>query len=43
MVPGMPDPLSMQRIGRPFDQPTVLRAAPADEQATEWPRRPPPS
>jgi aspartyl-tRNA(Asn)/glutamyl-tRNA(Gln) amidotransferase subunit A len=35
-------PLSVQLIGRPFDEPTVLRAAYAYEQATEWHRRRPP-
>jgi aspartyl-tRNA(Asn)/glutamyl-tRNA(Gln) amidotransferase subunit A len=35
-------PLSVQLIGRPFDEPTVLRAAHAYEQATEWHRRRPP-
>ena len=29
-------PLSLQIAGRPFDEPTVLRAAHAYEQATEW-------
>jgi aspartyl-tRNA(Asn)/glutamyl-tRNA(Gln) amidotransferase subunit A len=35
-------PLSVQLTGRPFDEPTVLRAAHAYEQATEWHRRRPP-
>ena len=35
-------PLSLQIAGRPFDEPTVLRAAHAYEQATEWHRRRPP-
>jgi aspartyl-tRNA(Asn)/glutamyl-tRNA(Gln) amidotransferase subunit A len=34
-------PLSLQLIGRPFDESTVLRAAHAYEQATDWSRRPP--
>ena len=35
-------PISLQLIGRPFDEPTVLRAARAYEQATDWARRRPP-
>jgi aspartyl-tRNA(Asn)/glutamyl-tRNA(Gln) amidotransferase subunit A len=34
-------PLSLQFGGRPFDEPTVLRAAHVYEQATEWHRRHP--
>jgi len=34
-------PLSLQLLGRPFDESTVLRAAHAYEQATDWSRRPP--
>ena len=34
-------PLSLQLVGRPFDEATVLRAAHAYEQATGWSRRPP--
>jgi len=32
-------PLSLQLVGRPFDEATVLRAAHADEMATNWRRR----
>lgn len=35
-------PLSLQIMGRPFEDATVLRAAHAYEQATEWHRRRPP-
>jgi aspartyl-tRNA(Asn)/glutamyl-tRNA(Gln) amidotransferase subunit A len=35
-------PLSLQIMGRPFEDDTVLRAAHAYEQATEWHRRRPP-
>src|SRR2546425_7374412 len=35
-------PLSLQLVGRPFDEATVLRAGHAYEQATEWHRRRPP-
>jgi aspartyl-tRNA(Asn)/glutamyl-tRNA(Gln) amidotransferase subunit A len=35
-------PLSLQIAGRPFDDATVLRAAHAYEQATDWRRRRPP-
>ncbi len=35
-------PLSLQIAGRPFDEPTVLRAAHAYEQATEWHKERPP-
>ena len=35
-------PLSVQLTGRPFDEPTVLRAAHAYERSTEWHRRRPP-
>jgi aspartyl-tRNA(Asn)/glutamyl-tRNA(Gln) amidotransferase subunit A len=34
-------PLSLQLLGRPFEDATVLRAAHAYEQATEWHRRRP--
>jgi aspartyl-tRNA(Asn)/glutamyl-tRNA(Gln) amidotransferase subunit A len=34
-------PLGFQLLGRPFDEPTVLRAADAFERATEWHRRAP--
>jgi aspartyl-tRNA(Asn)/glutamyl-tRNA(Gln) amidotransferase subunit A len=34
-------PLSLQLLGRPFDEMTVLRAAHAYESATSWSRRPP--
>jgi aspartyl-tRNA(Asn)/glutamyl-tRNA(Gln) amidotransferase subunit A len=34
-------PLSIQIVGRPFDEPTVLRVARAYERATEWHRRRP--
>jgi aspartyl-tRNA(Asn)/glutamyl-tRNA(Gln) amidotransferase subunit A len=34
-------PLSLQIVGRPFDEPTVLRAAHAYEQATGWRKRRP--
>ena len=35
-------PIGLQVIGRPFDEATVLRAARALEQATDWHRRRPP-
>ena len=35
-------PLSMQIVGRPFDEPTVLRVADAYEHATPWRSRRPP-
>ncbi len=35
-------PIGLQLIGRPFDEPTVLGAAHAYEQATEWHKRRPP-
>ncbi len=35
-------PLGMQIVGRPFDEPTVLRAARAYEHATDWHTRRPP-
>jgi aspartyl-tRNA(Asn)/glutamyl-tRNA(Gln) amidotransferase subunit A len=35
-------PIGLQLVGRPFDEETILRAAHAYEQATEWhPKRPP--
>jgi aspartyl-tRNA(Asn)/glutamyl-tRNA(Gln) amidotransferase subunit A len=34
-------PLSLQLLGRPFDEATVLRAAHAYEQQARWPLRPP--
>jgi aspartyl-tRNA(Asn)/glutamyl-tRNA(Gln) amidotransferase subunit A len=34
-------PLGMQILGRPFDEPTILRIGHAYEQATEWHRRRP--
>jgi aspartyl-tRNA(Asn)/glutamyl-tRNA(Gln) amidotransferase subunit A len=34
-------PLSLQLVGRPFDEPTVLRAAHAYEKATNWRKRRP--
>ncbi len=34
-------PLSLQILGRAFDEVTVLRAAHAYEERTSWPRRPP--
>jgi aspartyl-tRNA(Asn)/glutamyl-tRNA(Gln) amidotransferase subunit A len=34
-------PLSMQVVGKPFDEPTVLRVADAYERATSWRRRRP--
>src|SRR5262245_28694114 len=34
-------PLGMQILGRPFDEPTILRVGHAYEQATEWHRRRP--
>ena len=35
-------PVGLQLVGRPFDEPTVLRAAYSYEQATEWHTRRPP-
>ena len=35
-------PIGLQLAGRPFDEETVLRAAHAYEQATEWHHRRPP-
>lgn len=35
-------PIGLQLAGRPFDEETVLRAAHAYEQATDWHRRKPP-
>ncbi len=35
-------PIGLQLIGKPFDEPTVLRAAAAYEQATPWHTRRPP-
>ena len=35
-------PIALQLCGRPFAEPTVLRAAHAYEQATEWHKRRPP-
>ena len=35
-------PVGLQIVGRPFDEETVLRAAHAYEQATEWHLRRPP-
>ena len=35
-------PVGLQLVGRPFDEPTVLRAAYAYEQATDWHTRRPP-
>ena len=35
-------PVGLQLVGRPFDEPTVLRAAYAYEQTTEWHTRRPP-
>ena len=35
-------PIGLQLIGRPFDEPTLLRAAYAYERATEWHTRKPP-
>ena len=35
-------PVGLQIVGRPFDEPTVLRAAYAYEQSTEWHTRRPP-
>jgi aspartyl-tRNA(Asn)/glutamyl-tRNA(Gln) amidotransferase subunit A len=35
-------PVGLQLAGRPLDEPNVLRAAHAYEQATDWTRRPPP-
>jgi aspartyl-tRNA(Asn)/glutamyl-tRNA(Gln) amidotransferase subunit A len=35
-------PIGLQIAGRPFDEATVLRAAHAYEQSTEWHRRRPP-
>jgi aspartyl-tRNA(Asn)/glutamyl-tRNA(Gln) amidotransferase subunit A len=35
-------PIGLQIVGRPFDEPAVLRVAHAYEQATEWRRRRPP-
>lgn len=36
-------PIGLQLIGRPFDEATVLRAAHAYEQTTDWHRRRPPA
>ncbi len=37
-------PVSIQIVGRPFDEPTVLRIARAYERATDWhTRRPDPA
>ena len=35
-------PISLQIVGRPFDEATVLAAGHAYEQATDWHRRRPP-
>ena len=35
-------PIGLQLAGRPFDEETVLRAAHAYEQSTEWHSRRPP-
>ena len=35
-------PIGLQLAGKPFDEVTVLRAAHAYEQATDWHRRRPP-
>jgi aspartyl-tRNA(Asn)/glutamyl-tRNA(Gln) amidotransferase subunit A len=35
-------PIGLQIAGRPFDEPTVLRAAWAYEHATPWHRERPP-
>ncbi|MBN1917070.1 MAG: Asp-tRNA(Asn)/Glu-tRNA(Gln) amidotransferase subunit GatA [Verrucomicrobia bacterium] len=35
-------PIGLQLIGKPFDEPTLLRAAHAYQQATDWQRRVPP-
>ena len=35
-------PMALQLCGRPFDEPTVLRAAHAYQQATDWHKRRPP-
>lgn len=35
-------PIGLQLVGRPFDEPTVLRVAAAYEAATAWARRRPP-
>jgi aspartyl-tRNA(Asn)/glutamyl-tRNA(Gln) amidotransferase subunit A len=35
-------PIGLQLAGRPFDELTVLRAAHAYQQATDWHRRRPP-
>jgi aspartyl-tRNA(Asn)/glutamyl-tRNA(Gln) amidotransferase subunit A len=34
-------PLGVQVLGRPFDEPTILRVGHAYERATEWHRRRP--
>jgi aspartyl-tRNA(Asn)/glutamyl-tRNA(Gln) amidotransferase subunit A len=35
-------PIGLQIVGRPFDEPTLLRIAHAYEQATKWHLRRPP-